>query len=573
MRIRDEARLTAVLPPELVTRFEEEADRWWRTRDTTRLLARDAALWTGADEARWLGWLDAPSTHLSEVPRLAAFAGEVRDRGFTHALLIGMGGSSMCPEVMSSSIGARPGFPRLLVLDSTDPSQVRDFERRLDVARTLFIVASKSGSTLEPNLLLDYFLERARAIAGDDAGRQFVAITDPGSNLADYARREGFWRVFNGVPAIGGRYSALSNFGLVPAAVLGLDLRRWLDRAMQGRASCDSDDPHANAGAALGLLVASAAALGRDKLTLVSGPTLAPFGAWVEQLVAESLGKHGKGVVPIDGERLGSPAVYDSDRVFVHLRRVDGGAVEVDATSDDLLRQLAQAGHPVITIPFDGPFDIAREFVRWSVATAVAGARLGVNPFDQPDVEAAKIAARALTQAFETSGGVPEGEPVAQGQGLKVFGPLDFRAGASPVDPLRALLASIGRHDYFALLAFIEMAAPAQTVLERIRHRVRAATRAATTVGFGPRYLHSSGQLHKGGPSSGVFLMITCDEARDLAVPRRKSTFGMTKLAQARGDFEVLASRGRRALRVHLGADVAAGLAALEEAIDAALRR
>ena len=566
MRPLSAALLSATIPPDVADRFDADCERWLRSGSSARLIARDATLWTNHDESQWLGWLDAPSAHLGEIPRLSEFAAEVAARGYTHVLLLGMGGSSMCPEVLMEIFRRRPGFPTLLVLDSTDPAQIRTFERRIDLARSLVVVASKSGTTLEPNLLAHYFLERMRAVRGDQAGRSFVAITDPGSNLEVLARREGFWRVFHGVPSIGGRYAALSNFGLVPAALLGMDLRRWLDRAMAARAACEAADPSANPGVALGLLLGMLTATGRDKLTLVCDAALVPFGAWVEQLVGESLGKHAQGLIPVIGEPLDARTVYGADRLFVRLCL----AGESDPNQTETLAALAVLGHPVITINLQDRYELAREFLRWSVAVAVAGTKLGVNPFNQPDVEAPKVTARKLADEYEVSGDWVDPPAVARDLMLKVFGQVSV-ASRAPVDALRALIASIGVGDYFSLLAFIEMNAANNVALEAIRTKVAQAKRVASTIGYGPRYLHSTGQLHKGGPASGVFLLITCDEANDLPIPGRKATFGVIKRAQARGDFAVLDELGRRVLRVHLSGDIAASLAVLSQTMEQAL--
>lgn len=563
------ARLEARTDAGLARSLVDAAERWTAEGRTRRLLERDATLWSGTDEARWMGWLDAASDSHGRMPQLAAFAAEVRDARFTHALLLGMGGSSMCPEVLSLVFGAAPGFPALSVIDSTDPAQVAAVARRLELARTLVIVASKSGSTIEPNLLLDHFLAQMRAALGPErAGSHFVAITDPGSSLEKRATAEGFRRVFHGEPTIGGRYSALSVFGMVPAAVLGLDLHRFLDAALRMRGACEASDARANPGVALGIAMAVAARAGRDKMTLFASPRVAPIGAWIEQLVAESLGKAGVGVVPVDGEPPAASASYGADRLFVHLR-VDEDAA--DAT-DRAVDAFAAAGHPVLRITLADRHAIAGEFVRWSVATAVAGSLLAVNPFDQPDVEAAKVAARRLVDDFEASGHMPVDTPLVRDARLAVFGPAG--AGDAPATPQSAiarLLGTLRAGDYLGVLAFIEMNRAHAAALDRIRVAVRDAKRVATTLGFGPRYLHSSGQMHKGGPDSGVFLVITHDARPDLPVPGRKASFGVVELAQAQGDFRVLVERGRRTLRIHLGDDVTGGLAALESAVVGAL--
>lgn len=568
MPFRPDALITA-LPDSLAPALQARAGEWDAAASTRRLLERDATLWTGADEARWLGWLDAADDARAQLPRLARYAARVRAGGCSHALLAGMGGSSMFPEVLARVIGAAPGFPSLAVIDSTDPRQIATVERGLDLARTMVVVASKSGSTIEPNLLADHFLARVRAAVGAQAaGERFVAITDPGSSLERRAREEGFGDVFHGEPTIGGRYSALSAFGLVPAAMLGIDLQRFVDAAAAMRARCAADAALANPAVALGLAIAHASDRGRDKLTLTMSPGIAPLGAWIEQLVAESLGKHGVGVVPVDGEPLGEPRDYGDDRLFVRIE-LDA---ERDAAIDAALDALAAAGHPVLRIVLADRDALACEVFRWSMATAVVGAQLRVNPFDQPDVESAKVAARGLLSDFEARGTLGEDAPSARAPGIALFAPPGAGGGQDAQALLAGCLGTLGAGDYLGLLAFIEMNEAHAAALDRVRLAVRGARRVATTVGFGPRYLHSSGQMHKGGPASGVFLVITCDAFADLPVPGRKASFGVVELAQARGDFAVLAQRGRRVLRVHLHGDVQGGLARLEAMVRDALR-
>ena len=545
------ADLRCTLSTALAERVRAVVASWEHARGTARLWAKDASLWTGRDEARWLGWLDIVAAQRSRLTELAAVATLARDAGCRDAVLLGMGGSSLCAEVLAESLGSRPGFPTFHVLDSTVPAQVRAVEARIDPARALFIVASKSGTTLEPDILRAYFWDRA----GRD-GRHFVAITDPGSHLEQEARRDGYRAVYHGVPEIGGRFSALSNFGLVPAAVMGLDVARLLAEAERMvQASSRSQGVESNPGVALGLVLGTAAAQGLDKLTLLASSGIAGLGAWLEQLVAESTGKQGKAIIPVDGEEVGPPAVYGADRLFVHLR-LDGG---VDKTQDEAVAALEQAGMEVVRIAVPGTYALSAEFFRWEMATAVAGSLLGVNPYDQPDVEASKVATRALTAEFERTGALPAEDCLSV---------TDDRCEAG----LRALLDSIRPGDYFAALAYVEMHAVTDAALQTIRHRVRDARHVATCVGFGPRFLHSTGQAYKGGPNTGVFLQITADDAEDVPVPGRRFSFGVVKSAQATGDFQVLAARGRRVLRVHLGPDVRVGLGRLDELVESALR-
>lgn len=551
------------LPAALERDFRASIAAWRAADGTRRLFARDAALWTGGDEASWLGWLDAPASARAALPHWTEIAADAR--GFEHALLLGMGGSSLAPEVQRASLGTEPGHPRLAVLDSIHPDAVTAAEAAIDPAQTLVVVASKSGGTLEPSLLMARLLETvARAVGETEAPRRFVAITDPGSALERFARERGFRRVVHGEPAIGGRFSALSPFGLVAAAIQGVPVGAWLARAEAKSAACRDDDPAHNPGVALGLLLAAAATAGRDKLTLTAHPSIRELGAWLEQLVAESTGKRGLGVLPFDGEPLGPPAVYGDDRLFVALRL--GG--ELGPGDAARLDALADAGQPVAQLDLADPLDLAAEFYRWEIATAVAGARLGVHPFDQPDVEAAKVEARRLAAEIERTGSLPRESPLATDGGLAIFG--SRAAAGTGVDELLAThLDQLAAGDYFALLAFVPMSEATLAAATRIRRSVRDRRRVATSVGFGPRYLHSTGQAHKGGPASGVYLVVTDTPAADLAVPGQRLTFGQAIVAQARGDAAVLEARGRRVLRLHLDGPAAAGLERLAARIEA----
>jgi transaldolase/glucose-6-phosphate isomerase len=551
------------LPAEL-ERVSRASVASWREGDgTRRLFARDASLWTGGDEASWLGWLDAPAAARGALPLWSEIAATAR--GFEHALLLGMGGSSLAPEVQRASLGAEPGHPRLTVLDSIHPDAVAAAEASIDPARTLVVVASKSGGTLEPSLLMARLLATVTRTVGEtEAPRRFLAITDPGSALERFARERGFLRVVHGDPTIGGRFSALSPFGLVAAAIQGVPVGRWIARAEAKAAACRAGDPAHNPGVALGLLLAAAAAAGRDKLTLVAHPSIRELGAWLEQLVAESTGKRGLGVLPFDGEPLGPPAVYGDDRLFVALRL--GG--ELGPGDAARLDALADAGQPVAELDLADPLDLAAEFYRWEIATAVAGARLGVHPFDQPDVEAAKVEARRLAGEIGRTGSLPSETALAVDEGLSVFGS-GVATGAGVDALLAAHLDRLGAGDYFALLAFVPMSEATLTAAARIRRAVRDRRRVATSVGFGPRYLHSTGQAHKGGPPSGVYLVVTDTAAADLAVPGQRLTFGQAIAAQARGDAAVLEARGRRVLRVHLDEPAADGLGRLAARIEA----
>jgi len=421
----------------------------------------------------------------------------------------------------------------------------------------LFIVSSKSGSTLEPNIFKQYFFERS----GRDVSR-FVAITDPGSQLHKAAERDRFCHIFFGVPSIGGRYSALSDFGMIPAAAIGVDVGKLLTRADAMEQACRA--PKDNPGLTLGVLLGTLARAGRDKLTIVASPAIRDLGAWLEQLVAESTGKNGRAIIPVDREQLGPPEVYGADRVFVYERLTPA----CDEAQDRALDALGAAGHPVIRIAVDDVYEMGREFFRWEFATAVAGAMIEIDPFNQPDVEASKIATKKLTSQFEATGSLPAETPAFEEAGIKIYGKT---AARTLTDALRVHLDSIKAGDYFALLAYIEMDPAHEVALTAMRQRVRDAKRVATCLGFGPRFLHSTGQAYKGGPNTGVFLQITADDAQDVAIPGQKYTFGIVKAAQAQGDLTVLRERGRRALRIHLGADVGADLAKLASALRRAL--
>ena len=550
--------LTYTLPPELAQAVAENLRAWEGGDRVARIWAGDAKVWTGTDEAQWMGWLRVTGEQLAQKQRFEQFSAEVKAAGFKNVLLLGMGGSSLCPEVLRLSFGDNAGFPDLHVLDSTDPAQVAATEKKIDVARTLFIVSSKSGSTLEPNIFKQYFYERAGR-----NGKQFVAITDPGSHMQKVAEQDGFRHIFYGLPSIGGRYSALSDFGMIPGAAMGIDVGKLLAAGDAMAKACAA--PKDNPGLTLGVVLGTLARAGHDKLTLVASPGIHDLGAWLEQLVAESTGKDGKAIIPVDREPLGAPAVYGADRIFVYLRLTSAA----DAAQDRAVDALEAAGHPVIRIAMADAYDLGREFFRWEFATAVAGAILGIDPFNQPDVEASKIATKKLTSEFEATGSLPAEAPGIEEDGIKVFGQV---VGSTLADSLRAHLNSIKANDYFALLAYIEMNPAHEAALEAMRQRVRDAKRVATCLGFGPRFLHSTGQSYKGGPNSGVFLQITANDAHDLAIPEAKYTFGIVKAAQARGDLAVLRERGRRALRIHMGADVGAGLKKLAAAMERALQ-
>ena len=560
------------LPADLGKPIAASIEAWRRAGNVRRLWAGDARLWTGTDETQWLGWLSIVEEQRRRIDQLEGLAEDIREEGFAHVLLLGMGGSSLGPEVLAETFGRQAGHPELLVLNSTDPAQIRTIENRIDPARTLFLVSSKSGTTLEPNILKQYFFERTKTVVGaEQAGSRFIAVTDPGSTLQHVAERDQFRHIAYGKPSIGGRYSVLSDFGLVPAVLMGLDIERLLRSAELMVRSCGPDVPPAeNPGVALGVTMAELAKSGRDKVTLIASPGIADFGAWLEQLLAESTGKLGKGLVPIDAEPLGPPDVYGEDRVFVYMRLTR----EAQPGQDNGVAALERAGHPIVRIAVADRYNIGQEFFRWEMATAVAGAILGLNPFNQPDVEASKSKTRELTAAYEKTGKLPVEAPLFEDSGISVFAPkLDAHAFkvATLAGCLEAHFGLLRAGDYCGLLAYIERNKLHADALQEIRLMVRDRKRVATCLGFGPRFLHSTGQAYKGGPNTGVFLQITCDDASDLQVPGQKYTFGVVKAAEARGDFQVLAERGRRVLRVHLGSDVSKGLATLKAAIREAL--
>jgi transaldolase/glucose-6-phosphate isomerase len=568
---------SATLPGDLDAGVKKNLNDWRASGKVRRLWQGDASLWTNEDEGNWLGWLSITDVQIADIGKLKALADEVKSAGFTDILLLGMGGSSLCPEVLSLTYPEVPGFPRLHILDSTDPAQIRTIESKINIAKTLFIVSSKSGSTLEPNIYKQYFFERAQQTVGaDKAGSRFIAITDPGSKMQQVGERDRFRHIFYGLPSIGGRYSALSNFGMVPGAAMGLDIGKFLQRTKEMVEACKAATPvEQNPGVMLGLILGTAAKLGRDKVTLIASPGISDLGAWLEQLLAESTGKQGKGIIPVDRETPGAPDVYGNDRVFAYLRLEDA----FDAAQDAQVAVLEKAGQPVVRIAVADTYSLGQEFFRWEIATAVAGSIIGINAFNQPDVEASKIVTKKLTSEYESKGSLPAEKPIVEEAGFKLFtdeinaAELAKAASAGPASDgalknyLRAHLARLGAGDYFALLGYVEMNAEHEALMHGLRMNVRDRKRVATVLGFGPRFLHSTGQAYKGGPNSGVFLQVTCDDAQDLAVPGQKYTFGVVKAAQARGDFQVLADRKRRALRVHLGSDVKAGLTKLAELV------
>ena len=568
-------KVSSTLPEAMGKSVEKSLDEWREAGKLRQLWARDAALWTGKDEGKWLAWLDIVADRTADLDRLSAFQEEVKAAGFTDVLLLGMGGSSLGPEVLAETFGRRGGFPTLHVLDSTDPQQIAAFEHKVTLATTLCIVSSKSGGTLEPNILKAYFFEKMKqAVGADKAGEHFVAITDPGSHMQKVAEQDAFRAIFYGDPAIGGRYSVLSNFGMVPAAAMGVDLQQFLQSAaLMVRACAAGSPPLQNPGVQLGTVLGIGATTGRDKVTIVASPGIYDMGAWLEQLLAESTGKQGHGIVPVDGEPLADPEHYGADRVFAYLRLRDAP----DPAQDRAVAALAKAGQPVVTVELANSLQIGQAFFLWEFATAVAGSIIGIDAFDQPDVEASKVETKKLTSAYNDSGKLPDETPFLTDGAIKLFSDAKNaaelgKAGNTLAAVMKAHLARLHPGDYAALVAYIQRTPEHIALLQALRTKIRDAKHVATVAEFGPRFLHSTGQTYKGGPNSGVFVQITADDAADLAVPGERYTFSVVKAAQARGDFDVLAERGRRVLRVHITGGLDAGLKVVASAIGDAVR-
>ncbi len=496
-----------------------------------RIWRKDHSVWKPdpAEITNRLGWLDITASMREQSSALPSFAAEVRAAGFQHVVLLGMGGSSLGAEVLNQIFSSAAGYPRLIVLDSTLPARVRTVTEAIDPAHTLFLVSSKSGTTVEPNSLFQYFKDLVTSVVGEgDVGNNFVAITDPGTPLSQLAEQESFRRCFINPPDVGGRYSVLSYFGLVPAALIGVDTVTLLDRADHIRQECvESKSTNQNPGALLGAIMGTLARLGRDKLTLLTSPSVSSFGLWVEQLVAESTGKDNKGIVPVVGEPLLESVQYGDDRLFVCLRMSNDDNPVIDAA----VANIKTSQRPLVVLEMEGRYDLGAEFFRWEFATAVAGAILGIHPFDQPDVQAAKQATEAVLREYADSGKLPQAKETVS---------------------LAKLLTKAGSGDYLAILAYLPQTPGVDNLMADLRRRITAKYGLATTLNYGPRYLHSTGQLHKGGPNTGLFLMVTADHEQDLPVPGSPYTFGVLADAQALGDFKALQSMGRRVARVHL---------------------
>jgi glucose-6-phosphate isomerase len=576
----DDPTLAAVVQSAL-RRADEE--RW-----AERLHDRDTTLWSSDPAvqemiANRLGWLDLPVDFSEQVPALEAFGETIRDDGFTAAIVVGMGGSSLAPDVIAASFGDIEGWLTVRVLDSTDPDAVRAAWDGLDPLATLVIVGSKSGTTIETLAFQADAWQRihdalrSHGARTESPGEFMVAVTDPGKSLSSIPHQDEMRGVFLNPESVGGRYSALSYVGILPASLAGVDLDPFMAAAIGMHARCTIADPAGNPGVALGAVLGALATAGRDKITLIVDPAIGPLGSWLEQLIAESTGKIGTGIVPLDREPLGVPASYGADRVFVRIA-LDGTPSPVPApdgtSADELLEALGAAGHPVLRFMLSDPIDLAAEFLRWEVATAVAGILLGVNPFDEPNVTESKENTKRVLDELERHGSFPHTEHLAAGGGIALHGdtPLRLTAGDGTVTgELRRHLERIHPGGYVAIGAFVAPTAARAEAIDRLRTLLRDAKGSATTGGFGPRYLHSTGQLHKGGPAIGWFLQLTADHPADIPVPGRPYTFGQLVDAQARGDMEALEAHDLPVLRVHLGADVDAGMAALEAALADAL--
>jgi glucose-6-phosphate isomerase/transaldolase/glucose-6-phosphate isomerase len=535
-----------------------------RRKIIPRIWKKDWTVWRDdpGEVRNRLGWLASPRTMEKRLGGMKLYAQRIRDKGFRQALLLGMGGSSLAPLVLADVFTTPSGYLDLGVLDLTDPAAVLGWQKKLNPAKTLFLVSSKSGTTVETNSFFRYFWNwAADCLGAKKAGEHFAAITDPGTPLEEEARRLGFSAVFAGDPEIGGRFSALSPFCLVPAALKGIRVEILLKTAVMMSVQCGREpDLMANPGALLGTIFGVLAERGRDKLTLLLSPRLRSFGLWLEQLIAESMGKEGKGILPVDGESVGPVEAYGDDRLFVRIKE------KGETAGDAAARRLEGAGFPLLSLSIARPTYLGSQFFLWEFATAVAGFFLGVNPFDQPDVDSAKKKTQEFVHFYLEHGSLPEEKPRFRKSGISLYS--DFSA-PSFVRALERFLSSAAPGDYLAIQAFLAPTRGTDASLQKLRRRLRDRTRLATTVGYGPRFLHSTGQLHKGDRGNGLFIQITAGDRRDASIPDSPGdagssiSFGLLKAAQARGDFEALRSRERRIIRIHLGKDAADGLESL----------
>jgi transaldolase/glucose-6-phosphate isomerase len=552
--------------PENKEAIVQEMNSWETQQKISALWTGDSALWTHTDENHWMGWLHVAEDEQAQVPRINALANELQGEGIKHIVVLGMGGSSLCPAMLASTFPHILGYPELHVLDSTDPLQIKHIEERLDLSKSVFIVSSKSGSTLEPNILEQYFNKRLQTVLGrEDVGNRFIVITDPSSKLSALAEAKHFRATFYGLPSIGGRYSALSNFGMVPGGLMGINLIDFLQHAKAMMQACTNTKVADNPGVILGIILGVCANHGKNKVTLIASPGIIALGAWLEQLLAESTGKVGKGLIPVDNEPLAVPGSYGNDRVFAYIR-LDSAP---DNAQDEAINTLEQAGHVVVRLHLADKSRLAEQLFQWEIATAVAGSVIHINAFNQPDVESAKLRALQLAHAFDKDGIKPQEIPLCSEHGLTIFAPSTLALVKSYTvhDCLKSLLSGVQAGDYVGLAAFIEMSDEHQDLLQSIRTLIRDDKKVATCLGFGPRFLHSTGQAYKGGANTGVFMQLTADHDDDLAVPDHRFTFGFVINAQATSDYEELVKRGRRVVRIHLGKDVKTGLQTLKSII------
>lgn len=558
--------------------IEDELQLWEKEKKVQRLWAGDASLWTNNDEAQWLGWLQLTTDELCDVTSIDKLASEIQTDGYDHIVVLGMGGSSLCPDLIAKTFDKGSNNPRLHILDSTDPLQIKKLEKNIDIKKTIFIVSSKSGSTLEPNIFKDFFYSRVQKILGkSEVGNQFVAITDPGTKLELLAKKEKFRAIFHGIPSIGGRYSALSNFGMLPSGLMGLNIKTFLSNAEKMRQACLSTVlPKDNPGILLGIILGVCAKFGKNKVTMIVSPEIHTLGAWLEQLLAESTGKQGKGIIPIDQEPLGEPNSYGNDRVFIYIYSDE----DRDPKQEEAVALLDKAGHVIVRLNMPNKLHLGAEFFRWEIATAVAGSIIGINPFNQPDVEGSKKRAAQILLEYEKTLKIRKPDLIFSSEGIQLFTDIynvqeikNHLIGDASIDSfLRAHLDRIQQDDYVNLSAFIEMSETHTEWLQKMRALIRNTKKVATCLGFGPRFLHSTGQAYKGGPNSGVFLQITAEHSEDIPIPGKSFTFGVVIEAQAEADFEVLAERQRRILRIHLGKNVNADLQKLHDSMQRVLK-
>ncbi len=554
-----------------MSKIQDELNAWNKENKVKRLWEKDSKLWTGKDESKWMGWLDITLAN-SEVDRIHKLTQEVCEKGYSDVVLLGMGGSSLCPAMMAETFKKSESHPKLHILDSTNPDQIQDLEQKINLEKSFFIVSSKSGTTLEPNIYKEYFFTKLQEVFHtEDVGEHFAAVTDPGTALEKLAQKDKFKAVFHGIPSIGGRYSALSNFGLVPSGLMGVDIAQFLKHAETMKEACGPNvSAEENPGVVLGVILGVCAKAGKDKITLIASPGIHALGAWLEQLIAESTGKEGKGLIPLDQEPFGDVSSYSKDRIFAYIRLNN----ESDEMQDKMVDAIEQAGHVVVRMSIADKMHLSEELFRWELATAVAGSIIGIDAFNQPDVEASKVLSAKISKNYEETGKFEPQEPFCETDHIQLASDdknvHEIRESASEESLegyIKAHFNRVKENDYINISAFLEMNDEHTKILQDMREYLRNTKKVATCLGFGPRFLHSTGQAYKGGPNSGVFLQIIADAQHDLQVPNHKYTFGFVIKAQAEGDFEVLTQRDRRVLRVYLDKDVTSSLEKLREEI------